>query len=60
MDRKIMDSYEALNILGGVEETLRTFACMDGIREEQSFALINLANTMETALSFLKDRGNVV
>lgn len=54
MDRKIMDFGEALSILSSVEETLRAFACTEDIREGQSFAMLNLANTMWDPLTFLK------
>ena len=53
MSYMITDSGEALSILEGVEETLRALACVAGITEGQSFAMLNLANTMDSALAYL-------
>ena len=54
MSNGITDASEALNVLEGVEETLRAFACVSGISEGQAFAMLNLANTMDSALTYLK------
>ena len=54
MSNGITDAGEALSILEGVEETLRALACVAGITEGQSFAMLNLANTMDSALTYLK------